>query len=112
MKKFTKPTGGDMIRSIVYLTIYVAVIGAGAVLLLPRYWYLWMVLVLVGMVLLVNWHRGATLYQCLYCDHVYQISFLTDLFAPHGVGREGPWLLLRCPNCKKRSKTRVLKRVE
>jgi hypothetical protein len=110
MKKYSKPGREEVIRSVLYIAIYVAAISLGAFLLLPKYWYLWGLLVLVGMVLLVGWHRGATVYQCPHCGHVYEISFLTDLFAPHGVGKDGPWLLLRCPDCKKRSKTRVLKR--
>ncbi|MBN2044086.1 MAG: hypothetical protein JW757_03620 [Anaerolineales bacterium] len=108
--KGTKPERGDYLRSIAYILFYVLIIGVGAVLLLPRHWYLWAVIVMAGLIWLVNWHRTQTLYQCPNCGHIYQISFWTDLISPHGVDKDGGWLSLHCPNCKQRRKTRVLKR--
>lgn len=112
MSKYTRPQRKDYVRSILYILLYAAVIGAGAFLLLPRAWYLWLGLVLAGLALLVHWHRLSTVYRCPSCGHGYTISFLTDLTAPHGIGRDGAWLLLRCPNCRERQKTQVLKRVK
>ncbi len=108
----TKTDRGDMLRSVVYISIYVIVIGGSAFLLLPDLWYAWLALVLAGMLILVNWHQQKTAYRCPNCEHIYEISFLTDLVAPHGFNNEGGWLLLRCPNCHKRSKTTTLKKVE
>lgn len=110
--KSTKPGKGDYIRSALYILLYVIVIGGGAFLLLPEYWFIWAALVIGGVGLLVGWHRGQTVYQCPNCEHIYEISFWTDLFSPHGVDKDGAWLSLRCPACKERRKTRVLKRVE
>ena len=112
MFQVTKPDRRDVIRSATYILVYVIVIGVGAVLLLPRFWYLWIALVVVGMLILVNWHKEKTAYRCPNCEYTYEISFLTDLTAPHGVNRDGAWLLLRCPNCRQRRKTKVLKKVE
>ena len=113
MTDVSNPDGWDVVRSIVYILIYVIVIGVSAFLLIPAFWYVWLAVVLAGMLLLVNWHKGKTAYRCPKCDHIYEISFLTDLTAPHGIiGDEGAWLYLRCPNCRKRSKTKVLKKVE
>ena len=112
MLKSTKPERGDYLRSVLYLVIYLIVIGGGAFLLLPRWWYLWGLLVVAGIGLLVGWHRGQTIYQCPHCEHVYEISFWVDLISPHGIDRDGAWLYLRCPNCRQRHKTRVLKRAE
>lgn len=110
--KYTEPERGDYARSILYILMYLTVIGGGAFLLLPRWWYLWVLLVLGGLVLLVGWHHDMTVYKCPNCGHVYEISFWKDLIAPHGVDKQGGWLLLRCPNCGERHKTHVLKRVE
>ncbi|MFC2063609.1 hypothetical protein ACFLXB_00735 [Chloroflexota bacterium] len=113
MTRVTNPDRRDVFRSVVYILIYVVVIGASAFLLLPKLWYAWAVVVLAGLILLVNWHKQKTAYRCPECDQIYEISFLTDLTAPHGAfGDTGPWLFLRCPHCGKRSKTRVLKKVE
>jgi uncharacterized C2H2 Zn-finger protein len=112
MNQVTDPDRRDVIRSVAFILVYVLVIGAGALYLLPRLWYIWIVLVVVGMLILVNWHKGQTAYRCPNCDHIYEISFLSDLTAPHGINRDGAWLLLRCPNCRKRRKTKTLKKVE
>jgi len=112
MSNTTVPTRTDWLKSILYITIYLIVIGAGAFLLLPDFWYIWLILLIVGMVLLVNWHKAETAYRCPNCEHEYTISFLTDLAAPHGFDRKGAWLLLKCPSCKERHKTPVLKKVK
>jgi uncharacterized C2H2 Zn-finger protein len=112
MAQVTDPDRGDMIRSIIYILIYVIVIGVSAFYLLLQYWYVWFALVLVGMLLLVNWHKQKTAYRCPKCEHIYEVSFLADLVAPHGIDRDGAWLYLRCPNCHERSKTKTLKKVE
>ena len=54
-------------RSALYIVVYLAVVGGGAFLLLPRWWFLWALMVLGGLVLMVSWHRGATVYQCPNC---------------------------------------------
>jgi predicted RNA-binding Zn-ribbon protein involved in translation (DUF1610 family) len=110
--KFSKPTGGDYWRSILYILTFLVVITVSAIWLMPDFWYVWLLIVAIGTGALVAWHRGATVYRCPNCDYVYEISFWKDLFAPHGVDKDGAWLLLRCPNCGERKKTRVLKRVE
>lgn len=112
MKNYTEPTRKDYTRSIIYILIYLIAIFIGAFFLLPKFWYLWVLEVIVGLVILVIWHKEVTVYSCPNCGHVYEISFLTDLLAPHGVSRDGGWLLLRCPNCQERRKTKVLKRVD
>ncbi len=112
MNQVTDPDRRDMIRSVAYILVFVIGISVSAFLLLPRFWYLWIMLVVVGALILVNWHKQQTAYRCPNCEHVYEISFLSDLTAPHGVNKDGAWLLLRCPNCRQFKKTKVLKKVE
>lgn len=111
MKQVTDPERGDYIKSILYIFVYLVVLVGGAVWLLPDYWYLWGLIIVAGLAILVNWHKQQTAYRCPNCGHIYTISFLTDLLSPHGIGQEGSWLLLRCPNCRQWKKTKVLKRV-
>jgi len=112
MNQVTDPDRRDMIRSVAYILVFVIGISVSAFLLLPRFWYLWIVLVVVGVLILVNWHVQQTAYRCPNCEHVYEISFLSDLTAPHGINKDGAWLLLRCPSCRQFKKTKVLKKVE
>lgn len=109
--KFTKPTRGDYVRSILYILIFLIVISLTAFWLLPDLWVVWILIMVAGTAILVAWHRGETVYRCPVCEHVYTISFWKDLMAPHGVDKEGGWLLLGCPNCGERKKTYVQKRV-
>lgn len=112
MDQFVDPDRRDVIRSVAYILVYVIIISAGAFFLLPKFWYIWIILVVLGMLILVNWHKEKTVYQCQNCEHLYAISFLTDLTAPHGINRDGAWLLLRCPSCGQSRKTKVLKKIE
>lgn len=106
----TNPTRHDYLKSAIFLSLYLLAIGVGAFLLLPDYWLAWGLVVLVGLGLLVYWHKSATAYRCPNCGHVYTLTLLQDLVAPHRVDKGGGWLLLKCPSCKQRHKTRVLKR--
>jgi len=112
MTNFSKPTKRDYVRSIIYISIYLLVISASAFLFLPNLWYIWLLFVLAGVLLLVNWHKEQTVYQCPHCQHVFEVSFLTDLISPHGLDKNGAWLFLRCPSCKHRSKTKVMKKID
>ena len=112
MNQITKPERGDYLKSIIFILVYVIVIGVSAVYLLIELWYLWLLIVVAGMLLMVNWHKKKTAYRCPNCEHVYEVSFLTDLVSPHGIDRDGAWLYLRCPNCRQRKKTKTLKKVE
>jgi hypothetical protein len=111
MKNYTDPSRKDYTQSILYIILYIFALSMGAYFLLPKYWYLWVLVVVLGLALLVYWHKEKTVYCCSNCGHVFEISFFTDLLAPHGVDRGGAWLLLRCPNCRERHKTKVLKQV-
>jgi uncharacterized membrane protein YdbT with pleckstrin-like domain len=62
MGQAADPERRDVIRSVAFILVYVIVIGAGALLLLPKFWYIWIVLVILGMLILVNWHREQTAY--------------------------------------------------
>ena len=82
MQKVTNPDSRDVIKSIVFLLIYVIVIGVTAFFLLVDHWYIWLAIVLAGMLMLVNWHKQKTAYRCPNCDHIYEISFLTRPACP------------------------------
>ena len=109
MNKYRKTNRADVIRSLVYIFIYLTAISGTSFFLLPERWYLWAIIVIAGLVALVWWHKSATAYRCPHCEREFEISFLVDLLAPHGMTREGGgWLYLRCPNCRRWGKATVL----
>jgi DNA-directed RNA polymerase subunit RPC12/RpoP len=110
MTRYRKASPGDWRRTAVYIGLYVALVIGGAVLWLPDQWYLWLLLVAGGLVLLVRWHARRFAYRCGHCGHEFEISAWTDLASPQGIGKEGGWKLLRCPRCGERSRAVVIKK--
>lgn len=108
-RKYQDPDRKDWIIGIASLIIFVFAITLGALLLFTDYWYLWPVLVVGGVVILVLWQTRNYACRCRNCEHEFEISFLTNLFAPHGLDGEGSWQWLKCPSCEKRTKVKVIK---
>jgi DNA-directed RNA polymerase subunit RPC12/RpoP len=108
---YRKPSRSDWTRAVIYLLVYIFAISAGAFLLLPQGSLgalLWVVVVVGGLILLVRWHSRITAYRCSRCGHEFEISFLSDLISPHGIGSSGAWKYLRCPRCSRRIQAEVL----
>jgi DNA-directed RNA polymerase subunit RPC12/RpoP len=107
-------TRRDWKKTIIYLAIYMITLIIGAILLIPSYWYLWIVIVIVGLILLIQWHSKSDVYRCTNCGNEFQVSFITDLISPQGVGKDDAgktygWKYLKCPQCKKRMKAIIVK---
>ncbi|MBN1218618.1 MAG: zinc ribbon domain-containing protein [Anaerolineae bacterium] len=111
MSQFQKTTGQDWLKTIVFVVVFVAIIIVGAIFLLPAYWYVWLALVIGGLFWLVSWHAKQFAYRCANCGHEFEISALTDLVSPHGIGKAEGWKYLKCPNCQQRTRAAVLKKV-
>jgi hypothetical protein len=109
--EFQEPTRKDWISGIASLAVFVLVITFGALLLFTDYWYLWLALVMGGVVILVWRQTRRYACRCRICGHEFEISFITNLLAPHGVDKTGGWQWLMCPNCQKRTKVTVIKKV-
>lgn len=107
-------TGQDWKKTIIYLAIYMIALIIGASLLIPSYWYLWVVIVILGLIILVRWHSESAIYKCTNCGNEFQVSFITDFTSPQGVGKDKTgeiygWKYLKCPQCKKRMKAIIVK---
>ena len=90
----------------------VIILVVASIFLLPRFWYLWLALVMGGLYLLVRWHSKHHAYQCPNCGHSFEIGTWENFISPHGVTKSGgEWTLLRCPACKVRGKAEVLKKL-
>lgn len=106
---YQDPEKSDWIKGIVSITVYLAVISVTAFLLLVEYWYLWLIIIFGGLTLLINWHTHSYAYRCRNCGSEFEIPFLANLIAPHGLDKEGAWSWLKCPKCRSRHKTTVIK---
>jgi DNA-directed RNA polymerase subunit RPC12/RpoP len=104
-------TKEDWIRTAIYLSLFVAALVIGAVLLLPDYWYGWLLLVVGGILLLVRWHAAHFAYRCPQCGHEFEITTFTDLISLQGPSRGGGWKYLKCPRCHARSRATQIKKI-
>ncbi len=110
MNTYSKPTRADVIRSLVYISLYLLVVSVSAFWLLPDWWLGWGLIVIAGLVWLVGWHTQNTAHRCPHCQHEFEISFWVDLISPHGFNQTAGWTLLNCPACKKWGKAELLKK--
>lgn len=110
--KYQDPTRKDWIIGIAVLLIYVMVISVGAILLIPKYWYWWLTIMIVSTILLVIRQNRNFACRCRECGHEFEVSFLVNLVSFHGVDKEGSWQWVKCPNCKKRTMATLIKVVK
>ena len=110
MARFSEPTGQDWKKTGLLLVLYIIFITVTAVALISideLYGFIaWLILVLGGLLLLVGWVNHSYGYRCKNCIHEFEISLFTSLITPHGMG----WKYLKCPQCGKRTKAKVLKK--
>ncbi len=107
MTRFTETTGADTVVTLLYLAAFVAALAAGAFLFLPKYWYLWGLIVVGGLLLLLWWQTRSFGYRCANCGNEFAISILANFTAVNG----GAKRYVKCPACGERSWATVLKRV-
>jgi hypothetical protein len=108
-RRYQDPTRRDWVIGIITLVIFVIAIALSAILLLPDYWLLWLILVVAGVGLLTLSQTRNFACRCRECECEFEITFIKNLLAPHGVDTEGSWQWLQCPNCEKRVKVTVIK---
>ena len=109
---YHRPKKGDWVKGSLAIAGYILAISVSAFYLLIEYWYLWLVIVVGGLVLIVNWHTQSYAYRCRNCGTEFEISFLANLVAPHGIDKEGGWSWVKCPQCKNRHKATIVKIVK
>lgn len=110
--RFEDPTWRDWVVGIGLILLFLITIGVGALLLLPDDWIWWLLLVLASTLLLVlNQNRNYAC-RCRECGHEFQIGFVSNLIAPHGIDKEGSWLCVKCPDCEKKGKVSVIRIVK
>jgi DNA-directed RNA polymerase subunit RPC12/RpoP len=106
---YREVTKSDWWKGSRHILLVIVVIILSAPLLIPMAWpvgiVLWFLLPVCGSVfLLLRWHAGNTAYRCEVCGSEFEISAITDLVSPNLLDRK----LLRCPQCGKRSRAKVL----
>ena len=100
----------DWVETGRYLLLWLLAIGAGGFILLPTYWFIWVVIVGSTLWGLVDWHARQFAYRCAQCAHEFTIPTWVDFISPQGITRQGGgWKSLQCPHCHTRTRARVLR---
>lgn len=114
MDNYKDITKIDWTKTAIYLILYIAAIIIGAIFLIPmgpNGIVIWIIVIVIGGLLLLSlWHTRTYAYRCPICGYEFEISWLKDLFSIQGADSEGGWKLIKCPECGKRSKKRVIKK--
>jgi len=109
MRRYAGPTRRDWLEAFGWIGLYIIAMSVAFFI----YWPSGFLVAIVGMIALIAWHRRTVAYRCAQCGEAFEISFLTDLISPHGIGRGEDramrgWKYLRCPHCGKRSRATAL----
>lgn len=107
--KFEDPTRADWVSGIGLIVIFLLVIGVGAFVLIPDYWWAWLLLIAAATLLLVLNQNSKYGCRCRSCEHEFKIGFFRNLISPHGVDKSGSWLRTRCPSCDTKGKVTVIR---
>lgn len=111
MTEYQDITKKEWKRSLLYIAVLVAIVTVGAFVLLPDYWYGFLILVVVLIflvVIIVVREQGEVVFKCPKCGQEFEISALKSTIAPHGVTKkEGKWFewkYLECPMCHEKAR--------
>jgi len=80
----------------------VALVG----LILNDLWYVWLLLLAVGFVLIVVSYTDQYDYECQKCHNRYKLGVKGIIASRHGRDATGSWAISRCPHCRAITKAR------
>jgi hypothetical protein len=104
-RKYWEVTKKDWFRTAFLFFISIIILGISTLLLLPGYWYFWLLIFIVALSLFLKWHAKNFAYRCPRCGRVFEISVLEDLLSPNGVNKK----YLQCPICKRRAWAEIIR---
>lgn len=100
----------DWVETVIYLLLWLLMIGASGFMLLPVYWVVWVLLVGSALWGLVHWHARQFAYRCAQCAHEFTIPAWVDFISPQGMTRQGGgWKYVKCPHCHTRTRASILR---
>jgi len=100
------------------LLIFIAIIVFALTYMLPRHGVLWTVLlILAGLWMYISLASRKSGYLCEKCGKPFQVPTTVNFFTTSSIGKnpDGTYYsykTLTCPNCGKRTKARIVKRVD
>jgi len=104
-ERYWEVTKKDWFRTALTVFIFITILVVSSVLLLPGYWYFWLLIIITALSLLAEWHSRNFAYSCPKCGIVFKISAFEYLFCPNGANMK----YLKCPKCRRKAWVDVLR---
>ena len=73
---------------------------AVAGLLLNDMWYIWLLMLAIGVVLITVSITDRYEYECQKCHYKYRLGVKGIIASKHGRDANGSWAISRCPHCR------------
>lgn len=103
-EKYWEVAKKDWFRTALLLFIFIMILGISTILL-PGYWYFWLLIITVVLALLLEQHAKNFAYRCPRCGKVFEISALENFLGPDVANKK----YLKCPMCMRRAWADILR---
>jgi DNA-directed RNA polymerase subunit RPC12/RpoP len=85
---------------LIFGLVYVILLIIAAILLLPDYWYLWLVLVAIVLFRLISWSSKKQHYECTKCGATFAQQNRRFSFVPKAADLYESEETIKCPKCR------------
>jgi uncharacterized C2H2 Zn-finger protein len=106
-EKYWEVTKKDWFRTALILFTFITILGISSILL-PSYWYFWILIVIAALALILEQHSKNFVYRCPRCGKVFEISAIENLLRPDVANKK----YLKCPICRRMAWAEILRAKE
>ena len=85
---------------LIFGLIYVILLIIAALLLLPDYWYLWLILVAIVLMRLISWSSKKQNYECTSCGTAFTQQKRQFSLVPKAADLYESEKAIKCPKCR------------
>lgn len=103
MTQYRETNQDDWKQTMTWVAVTIGIVVGGAMLFMPTRWYLFIIITIVALWRLIDWHANNFAYRCPDDGEIIEISTWTDFISPQGITRQlKGWKYLKCPHCQRR----------
>jgi DNA-directed RNA polymerase subunit RPC12/RpoP len=99
MEAQARPTEWTKYLRLMFGLIYIAILIIGAVLFLPDYWYLWLIILIVILMRFMSWLSKKQVYECNRCKTRFFWEKRRFTLVPKAADLYGKEAGIKCPKC-------------
>ena len=84
---------------LIFSLVYIVILVIAAIFLLPDYWYLWLILVLIVLTRFISWSSKKKYYECIKCGTTFSQEKRRFSFVPKASDLYTSEKTIKCPKC-------------